>query len=330
MVLKVNKFLEKAMPFFIPISVVIGVIISDYIVDFSFLIPWIFAFMTFAGSLNSNFSSFKNAVFHPFPIIIILIVLHIIMPLMSFGIGHLVFTGDIYTITGLVLAMSIPTGITSFVWVSIYKGNNSLALTIILIGALLSPFIVPLTMSLLVGGNVEMNSFIIMEGLFWMIVIPSVIGMFLNQVTKGKVVAIVSNRLAPISKIGMGIVVMLNGAVVAPYLLDVKLKLIGIAITVFIIAFLGYVISFIAARSLKQDKETVIALTFTGGMRNISAGVVLATTYFPAPVAVPVVLGMLFQQIFASIFGVFLAKYYRKLESLEDVEDDNEIGMEQL
>ncbi|WP_342600281.1 bile acid:sodium symporter family protein [Psychrobacillus sp. FSL H8-0483] len=314
MILKINRFLEKAMPFFIPSSVVIGVLISDYIVDFSYLIPWIFAFMTFTGSLNSNFASFKNAVLHPFPIFIALIVLHIVMPLMALGIGHVVFTGDIYTITGMVLMMSIPTGITSFVWVSISKGNNTLALTIILIGALLSPFIVPLTMSLLVGGNVQIDSFHMMVGLFWMIVIPSIIGMTLNQVTKGKVVNILSARLSPISKIGMGIVVMLNGAVVAPYLLDVKLKVVGIAFTVLAIAFLGYVISFLVAIWCKQQKETVIALTFTGGMRNISAGVVLAITYFPAPVAVPVVLGMLFQQILASIFGVLLNKYYRKLE----------------
>lgn len=319
MILKINRFLEKAMPFFIPGSVVIGVLISDYIVDFSYLIPWIFAFMTFAGSLNSNFASFKNAVLHPFPIFIVLIVLHIVMPLMVLGIGHVVFTGDIYTITGLVLMMSIPTGITSFVWVSIKKGNNTLALTIILIGALLSPFIVPLTMSLLVGGNVQIDSFSMMIGLFWMIVVPSIIGMTLNQVSKGKVINILSARLSPISKVGMGIVVMLNGAVVAPYLLDVKLKVVGIALTVLAIAFLGYVVSFLIAIWFKQPKETVIALTFTGGMRNISSGVVVAITYFPAPVAVPVVLGMLFQQILASVFAVFLTKYYRKFEQEEAI-----------
>ena len=317
MILKINRFLEKTMPFFIPSSVVIGVLISDYIVDFANWIPWIFAFMTFAGSLNSNFASFKDAIIHPLPIFIIFTVLHLLMPLLALGIGHVVFTGDIFTITGLVLAMSIPTGITSFVWVSIYKGNNALSLAIILIGALLSPVIVPLTMSLLVGGNVDIDSWSMMKGLFWMIVIPSIVGMSLNQLTKGKVVDILSARLSPISKIGMGIVVMLNGAVVAPYLLDVKLKLIGIGIIVFIIAFSGYVISFLIAKLCKQNKENVIALTFTGGMRNISAGVVLATTYFPAAVAVPVVLGMLFQQVLASIFGVLLRKYFRKVELQE-------------
>ncbi|MNJ80971.1 hypothetical protein D3C77_795600 [compost metagenome] len=44
-------------------------------------------------------------------------------------------------------------------------------------------------------------------------------------------------------------------------------------------------------------------------MRNISAGAVLAVTYFPAPVAVPVVLGMVFQQTLASLAG-YLLKYH--------------------
>ena len=183
------------MPYFIPVSVVIGVIISDYIVDFAWLIPWIFAFMTFAGSLNSNFASFKDAVLHPLPIFVIMFILHIVMPLLALGIGHLVFPGEMLTITGLVLAMAIPTGITSFVWVTVAKGNNLLALAVILIGALLSPVIVPLTLHLLVDETVEINALGMMIGLLWTIVIPSIVGMILNQMTKGKVVDILSARL---------------------------------------------------------------------------------------------------------------------------------------
>jgi len=208
------------------------------------------------------------------------------------------------------LAMAIPTGITSFVWVSIYKGNIALTLSIILIDTMLSPFIVPFTMSVLVGGNIEMDIVGITQGLFLMIVIPSFVGMTLNQVLKERVASGLSARLSPFAKIGMGIVVMLNGAVVAPYLLDINLKLIGIAIIMFLVAFSGYLISFFTGKLFKQDKETVTAMMFTGGMRNISAGAVLAVSYFPAAVAVPVVLGMLFQQVLASIFGFAIKRYY--------------------
>jgi predicted Na+-dependent transporter len=302
--------LEKFMPIMIPVSVVIGVLLAVYIKDFSFLIPWIFAFMTFSGSLNSNFVSMKQAVMNPLPILLVIFILHIFMPLWALGVGHLAFNGDLFTITGLVLAMAIPTGITSFVWVSIYKGNTALTLAIILIDTMLSPFVVPLIMSLLVGGNIEMDIFGMTQGLLMMIVIPSIVGMTLNQVLKGKVVSNLSARLSPFAKIAMGLVVMLNGAVVAPYLLDVNLKLIGIAIIVLFIALSGYLISFFAGKLFKQDKETIISLMFSGGMRNISAGAVLAVSYFPPAVAVPVVLGMLFQQTLASIYGFAINRYY--------------------
>jgi BASS family bile acid:Na+ symporter len=51
MLQKLNAFLEGKMPFITPISVLLGVIFANYLGGFSFLVPWLFAFMTFSGSL---------------------------------------------------------------------------------------------------------------------------------------------------------------------------------------------------------------------------------------------------------------------------------------
>ena len=317
---KLNRQLEKIMPLITPVGVVTGVIFSVHLTDFSYLIPWIFAFMTFAGSLSSNFRSLKEVMAHPFPIFIAMLILHVLMPAWAWGVGHVAFSGDVYTITGLILGMVIPTGVTSFIWVSIYKGNIPLVLSLILIDTLLSPLIVPLSLSLFIGQKVEMDFLNIMKGLLGMVVIPSLIGMFLNQVTRGKIKEQLGSRLAPFSKICIGIVVMLNGAIVAPYLKDINLKLVGITVTVFCIAFSGYLFSFFLGRLMKMDRDTVVTLTFTGGMRNISAGAVLAVSFFPAAVAVPVVVGMLFQQVLASTNGYFLDRYYtRKVDKQESL-----------
>lgn len=242
------------------------------------------------------------------------------MPLWAWAVGHIAFSGDVYTITGLILGMVIPTGITSFIWVSIYKGNIPLVLSIILIDTLLSPILVPFSLSLFVGQRVELDFISIMKGLLGMIVIPSVIGMLLNQVTKGKINDHLGTRLAPFSKMSIGIVVMLNGSVVAPYLKNINLKLVSITLTVFFIALTGYLFSFLLGRLMKRDRDTVVTLTFSGGMRNISAGAVLAVSFFPAAVAVPVVLGMLFQQVLASTSGHFLDRFYnKKVEKQESV-----------
>lgn len=112
---------------------------------------------------------------------------------------------------------------------------------------------------------------------------------------------------------------MINGAVVAPYLTHMDKKLFVVASAVLCIAFAGYLFSWLIGMSLRRSKDDIVALTFTGGMRNISAGAVLAIAYFPAPVAVPVVIGMLFQQILASLYGHMLHQYYNKASSDKQV-----------
>jgi predicted Na+-dependent transporter len=312
MLLKLNKQLEKIMPLITPTSVVLGVLLAVYIKDFSYLIPWIFAFMTFSGSLNSNFKSLSDVVRHPLPIFAAMIILHILMPIWAWSVGHITFHDDIFTITGIVLGMAIPTGVMSFIWVSIYKGNIPLTLSIILIDTILSPLIVPYCLTFLIGEKIEMDMFGIMKGLVGMIVLPSVLGMLVNQFLKGSVTKKLSSTLAPFSKISLGIVVMLNGAVIAPHLTNINLKLISIILVVFFIAATGYVFSFFIGKLIRSDRDTVVSLTFSGGMRNISAGAVIAVTYFPPAVAVPVVVGMLFQQVLASFTGYLMARYFNR------------------
>ena len=46
------RVLSLLMPNFIPLCVVIGVLLSDYLIGWEGWIPWIFAFLMFIGSLN--------------------------------------------------------------------------------------------------------------------------------------------------------------------------------------------------------------------------------------------------------------------------------------
>ncbi|OIJ11240.1 hypothetical protein BKP37_16485 [Anaerobacillus alkalilacustris] len=157
MLIQMNKVLEKLMPVITPTGVVIGVLLTAWLLPLTFLVPWIFAFMTFSGSLNSNFVDLKRVLLHPKPILVCFFILHLIMPLIALGIGKVFFYGDPYTITGLVIAFVIPTGIISLIWVNIYKGNVPLTLSIILLNTILSPVIVTYSLKLLVGSNVNID-----------------------------------------------------------------------------------------------------------------------------------------------------------------------------
>lgn len=308
---KMNAFLGKWMPLLTPISVLIGVLLSDILHHVSFLVPWIFAVMTFIGSLTSNLKSVKYTITHPLSLLLTLAILHILTPLWAFGIGHLFFQNDPYTITGLTLAVVIPTGITSVIWVSLYKGNIALTLAIILLDTLLSPFLVPLSMSLFVGETVQLEVWGMMKGLLGMIVLPSIFGMMVNQFSVEKAKKW-NHTLSPFSKIGLALVVSINSSVVAPYLRNIDKKFLQVALTVFVIALSGYFFAWILGVVTKRSKEDTIAMIYSGGMRNISAGAVLAVSFFPPAVAVPVVIGMLFQQILAALYGYFIKLVYEK------------------
>jgi bile acid:Na+ symporter, BASS family len=309
---KFNRFLQKFMPFMTPLAVLLGVTFADQLHTLVFIVPWLFALMTFSGSLGSSFSDLKRVILHPLPIIICLVLLHFVMPAAAFGTGALFFPEDAYTRTGLILSFVIPTGITSLVWVTLYKGKTFLTLCIILVDTMIAPFAVPFILHLFAGASVEMNAADMMGGLIWMIVLPSIAGMAANQLSKGAAPKKLNRYLSPFSKLGIGVVVAINSSAIAPYLETLSSKLWGIAVTVLMLSITAYLLGFAAGKLMKEEAAGVISLTYNSGMRNISAGAVLAIAYFPAPVAVPVIMGMLFQQILAASAGSFLNRMNRE------------------
>lgn len=132
-----------------------------------------------------------------------------------------------------------------------------------------------------------------------------------NPLSKGKAKEVLPPRLAPFSKIFLGIVVLIYSSVIAPYLRHIDIKLVEIAGSVFLIAFCGYCLSFVIGRMFKMNKDTVVAMTFLGGMRNISRRS-RRHHLLRAKAAVPVIISMLFQQILASTYGHIVDHYYRR------------------
>lgn len=102
---------------------------------------------------------------------------------------------------------------------------------------------------------------------------------------------------------------MINGSKIAPYLKGITWELASVILVVFFLAASGYVICLVIGPLLWKDTRIVITLVFNGGMRNISVGVVVASAYFPAKVVMPVVFGMLFQQVLASLFSKLTERY---------------------
>lgn len=303
-----NTVLQRWMPILTPISLIIGVYLESLGKQFLFIVPILFAFMTFASGLTMNIKDIKGIRKYPKIILGSIAFLHIIMPIWAYFLSTWIFHDHLLTI-GFVLSVAVPTGVTSVIWVSISKGNMPLCLSIILLDTILAPIIMPIIIHLVAGENIHVNTTSLIGNLIWMIVLPSIFGVLLNEWSKGSIQKKWTPILAPFSKISLFLIVIINSSTIAPYIKNIDLELFKVIIMVFLLAVSGYLIALLLIHYASNSMANRAAFLFTGGMRNISVGVVIATSYFPAKVAMPIVFGMLFQQVLAAIFSRVYEKY---------------------
>ncbi|MEK4425932.1 bile acid:sodium symporter family protein [Solibacillus sp. FSL K6-1523] len=308
MVQQLNQFIQRWMPVLTPLSLVMGVLLENIGGHLLFLVPILFAGMTFISSLNLKFRDIKVFKEYPKTILFIIAFLHILMPLWAFFLAETIFDDRLLSI-GFLLSVAVPTGVTSVIWVTISKGNLPLCLAIILIDTLLAPILMPVTLHFVVGESIQLETTSLILDLVWMIVLPSIFGMLISEWTKGKLQEKLGQPLSLISKLCLFSIIMINSSAIAPYVKTINGELAAVISLVLFVAISGYTFSLILARLFWKSSADQATFVFNAGMRNIAVGVVIATTYFPSKVAMPVVFGMLFQQVLASVFYKIIQRH---------------------
>lgn len=172
--------------------------------------------------------------------------------------------------------------------------------------------LIPLTLRLLVGSQVAIDTSRMMEELIFMIALPALLAMVLNQLSRDRVKETWPARLAPYSKFCLIFVVTANSSEVAPYIRHLNAQRLLAAGCILLLATCGYVIGWLLALLFRQPHDITVSMIYGAGMRNISAGAVIASTYFPAEVVFPVMIGTLFQQILAALFGMLSARSWHR------------------
>jgi len=305
-----DRFFPLLTPTFLTLGLVLGASVGQYVG----LVPWLFALATFIGSLKIDFNAFLGTIKKPKGILVVMFILRILMPLVSLLTGRLLFPNDIYTQTGLLLFGLLPVAINSVLWTVITKGNVSLTLSVVLLDTILTPIVLPLSVLLLTGASIELDTFGMMRSLLLMVVLPSIIGMSLNQFTKGEFGRKWSVKSAPFAKIFLLAVILINGGNIRRYFPPIDFRLITIMLSIMLLAVIGYCISWFLARWMKLPDEDVKAVVFSGGMRNMSTGVVIAVAHFPPGAAIPIISGIFFQQIVCATIAKLIENFYEKKE----------------
>ena len=205
MLRKFNSFIEKWMALVTPTCLLLGVCFPDIAKCGLPYVPAVFAFMTFAGALKSRFKDVANVFRHPGSLLIIMLLVHVVIPTAACGAGHLFFGNNMELITGMVLEFAVPTAVVSLMWVTIYDGNSPLSLSLVVLDTVLAPFLIPATLKILLGSAVIIDPARMMRELIFMVALPAVVAMVLNQITDGKVMETWPGKLAPFFKAGTDI-----------------------------------------------------------------------------------------------------------------------------
>ncbi len=299
--IRLNQLFEKRMILVVGSGILFGALFNNFFISIKSWIPYIFAYITFAVTISCSFNDFKKVFKAPGLLLTILGLLHLFLPLVATILARIFLPGQPLLQAGIILMTAAPIGVASTMWTSISRGNVPLALTTVVADTILSPLVVPLIMLVTIGHKVQFDVPSLMWGLAWMIVIPTIIGMACHDLTKGKISRNWKFITGPTSKILLAVVIAVNLAVVWNSLHLLQSSLSVVAVLVFIMGCSGYLSGLTYARLLNFSPEITNTFIYTVGMRNNTAGLVLALNYFPEITAVPTVFITLFQQPLAAL-----------------------------
>lgn len=304
--LSMNRFIEKYIAFIVMIVMAIGLSLGERLYAYSWLVPYLFAYVTLSMAIGCSMKDMREVLRQPLKMALLLLIIHLILPIFVYAISGLIFGYESPYVIGLVMFTLIPVGISAVMWVSMTGGNISLILAFVVIDSLLSPFIIAGGLRLFFHRAVEIDTLSMLTDLLMIVVVPTILGIALNEFTKGRIAEKVKPYSAPLSKLCFLIVIALNAAALATSLDQLKGDLVKIIPFSIAIVIITYIFGYYSA--WRDSAVYKITMSYAAGIRNVSLGAVIALTYFTPQTAVPILVGILLQQPLATVIGLFLQK----------------------
>lgn len=270
-----------------------------------------FLYMTFVASVETSLKDFFHTLAKPGIALWMLLLIHGVMPLIAYIIGLVFYPDNEYLRLGFLIGATIPIGVTSMIWSNMVGGDVPLSMVAVTLDTLVSPLLLPVFIILVAGKTIQLNAVDLLIGLLWMITLPSLFGMLLHDFTKGALDKYARSIGGFFSKIAIFLVVFINASAIAPEI-HWNHTIIKLLLVILIVSISGYSAGFLGSYVLKgHQRERMVTMIYGVGMRNNSLGLILALTYFPPAVAMPVTLSMLYQQPLAGVVWHLIKRFDR-------------------
>lgn len=310
----INAFLSARMFYITIVSITLG-----YLFPFTNANPYaktvnitLFATITFFASISLSLRDFWNVLKQPRIPIWLLFVIHVIGPCIVYLLAMLFYPDSPDTRMGMLIAATLPMGVSTIVWLTVLGGNIAVSLVTITLDTLLAPFIIAIFINLFFQQSIAINYPQMLGELLLMVSVPSLIGMSMHNTLfkKPKLYMSLSSVGALFSKFCMLVVIYISVATVVPSI-TFDQSIIKMVLVIYLLVLTSFALGYAASLPVKAvDRSLFLSIMYNVGMRNINFGIVLAVGYFPPSVAIPITLMMLFQQPTAALVAHFINKIY--------------------
>ena len=308
---RLNRLATRAMSFMVPALIVLAVAFPSVLGKLQPISTPVFFVIVFAGSSSIRLRDIVRVARHPAPLVVLFVVAHVLMPLLAWGVAHLFFTAEPDIVVGMILEFLTPTAASGFAWVVINRGDVALSLVAVFLDTLITPVLLPVSLHLLTGSRVEVGLTDLMSLLVVIILLPALLGLVVNESTRGRFTARLGVPLQLATKVAIWVVIAAAATKIAHPVRDLNPMLLGVTLAMLLISLTGYALGFAAALVMKASRAQEVSYTYGAGLRNINLGAVVAASYFPDLTVFPVIITMLFQQVTAASIAAIARSRWR-------------------
>lgn len=315
LITRTNGFLERWIYIVMPLMMLVGIAAGSALEGWVTWIPFLFMFLTFQSSLSADVRKFVELLKKPAMFLAFMISIHFVLPFAAHKTASLFFSTRPELAIGITLIMVLPLGVTSIFWVAFNKGNVAIALSLVSLDTLISPFLIPISLSAIAGSSIQLDVQTLIVNLLKLVLIPALLGIVSGEwMRRSSPPQWVKPGASLAGKFCLYAVVLLNAASISEPIRQIGGEILFVFILIITLMIAGYAASLMIALLFRVEPAGRIAITYSGGVRNYTVGVVLASAFFGPLTALPVLLAMLLQHPIALIVYSLFRRNERNTE----------------
>ncbi|WP_448757976.1 bile acid:sodium symporter family protein [Aggregatibacter sp.] len=307
--LKLTQFVSKTFALWVLLFAFLAFISPEAFLEIRGYIPYLLGIVMFGMGITLTFNDFSEVVKHPKSVIVGVVGQFVIMPSIAFALAKL-FVLPTDLAIGVILVGACPGGTSSNVMTYLAKGNTALSVACTTISTLLAPLLTPIIFYVLASQWIDIDASAMFASVLKMVLFPIFLGLVIRALFK-KQMAQISQTMPLVSVIA---IVLILAAVVAgskDKIIDSGLLIFGVVV---LHNCLGYLVGFIAAKTLRLNNYDSKAIAIEVGMQNSGLGAALATAHFNPIAAVPSAVFSFWH----NVSGPILANYFSTLKNQHD------------